>query len=138
MVQGLPHDRRAAGCYARKLELETVVPGVLDRQQFLDLLQRFMVFEEDPDSGALRKIIAGYHQFHAVNAAVRASGMTGSSVLREDAGSGYAAGHRGHAGEARNRFLDPVWIRLVEMNHRHIGSKVGSDSRGAGACPTAK
>ncbi|MDZ4755660.1 MAG: type I restriction endonuclease [Phycisphaerae bacterium] len=28
------------------------------------------VFEEDPDTGALHKIIAGYHQFHAVNVAV--------------------------------------------------------------------
>jgi type I restriction enzyme, R subunit len=61
------------------LELEVVVRGVFDRQRFLDLLQHFIVFEEDADSGALHKIIAGYHQFHAVNAAVeetiRASGM---------------------------------------------------------------
>jgi type I restriction enzyme R subunit len=62
------------------LELEVLVRGVFERQRFLDLLQHFIVFEEDPDSGALHKIIAGYHQFHAVNAAVeetvRASGMT--------------------------------------------------------------
>ncbi len=61
------------------LELEVLVRGVFERQRFLDLLQHFIVFEEDPDSGALHKIIAGYHQFHAVNAAVeetvRASGM---------------------------------------------------------------
>ena len=53
------------------LELEVLVRGVFERQRFLDLLQHFIVFEEDPDSGALHKIIAGYHQFHAVNAAVR-------------------------------------------------------------------
>ena len=52
------------------LELEVLVRGVFERQRFLDLLQHFIVFEEDPDSGALHKIIAGYHQFHAVNAAV--------------------------------------------------------------------
>ena len=61
------------------LELEVLVRGVFEPQRFLDLLQHFIVFEEDPDSGALHKIIAGYHQFHAVNAAVeetvRASGM---------------------------------------------------------------
>ena len=60
------------------LELEVLVRGVFERQRFLDLLQHFIVFEEDPDTGALHKIIAGYHQFHAVNAAVeetvRASG----------------------------------------------------------------
>lgn len=52
------------------LELEVLVRGVFARQRFLDLLHHFIVFEEDPDSGALHKIIAGYHQFHAVNAAV--------------------------------------------------------------------
>jgi len=56
-----------------------MVRGVFEKQRFLDLLQHFIVFEEDSDSGAIHKIIAGYHQFHAVNAAVdetvRASGM---------------------------------------------------------------
>ncbi len=64
---------------ATALELETLIRGVFEPQRFLDLLQHFIVFEEDPDSGALHKIIAGYHQFHAVNAAVqetvRASGL---------------------------------------------------------------
>jgi type I restriction enzyme R subunit len=82
------------------LELEVLVRGVFERQRFLDLLQHFIVFEEDPDSGALHKIIAGYHQFHAVNAAVeetvRASGMTpglaGGRVVQESpAPTGWAA-----------------------------------------------
>jgi len=64
---------------ATALELETLIRGVFAPQRFLDLLQHFIVFEEDPDSGALHKIIAGYHQCHAVNAAVqetvRASGL---------------------------------------------------------------
>jgi type I restriction enzyme R subunit len=64
---------------ATELELETLICGVFEPQRFLDLLQHFIVFEEDPDSGELHKIIAGYHQFHAVNAAVqetvRASGL---------------------------------------------------------------
>ena len=73
------------------LELEVLVRGVFERQRFLDLLQHFIVFEEDPDSGALHKIIAGYHQFHAVNAAVeetvRASGMSEETpVVREEGG----------------------------------------------------
>ena len=61
------------------LELDVLLRGVFERGRLLDLLHHFIVFEEDPDSGALHKIIAGYHQFHAVNAAmeetVRASGM---------------------------------------------------------------
>jgi len=55
------------------------VRGVFERQRFLDLLHHFIVFEEDPDSDALHKIIAGYHQFHAVNAAVAKYGAVAGS-----------------------------------------------------------
>ena len=89
------------------LELEVLIKGVFERQRFLDLLQHFIVFEEDPDSGALDKIIAGYHQFHAVNAAVeetvRASGM----VVREEPGT-YWAG-RMHGGRPGDRRAGVVW-----------------------------
>lgn len=61
------------------LELEILIRGVFEKRRFLDLLQHYIVFEEDTESERLNKIIAGYHQFHAVNAAVeetvRASGM---------------------------------------------------------------
>ncbi len=93
------------------LELEVLVRGVFDRQRFLDLLQHFIVFEEDADTGALHKIIAGYHQFHAVNAAVeetvRASGMNDANVLREDPGR-YWVG-RMHGGKPGDRRAGVVW-----------------------------
>ena len=94
------------------LELEVLVRGVFERQRFLDLLHHFIVFEEDPDSGALHKIIAGYHQFHAVNAAVeetvRASGMSETgSVLREEAGTYWAGRQRG--GKPGDRRAGVVW-----------------------------
>ena len=61
------------------LELEVLIRGVFEKQRLLDLLQHFIVFDEDPETGKVQKIIAGYHQFHAVNIAVaetvRASGM---------------------------------------------------------------
>ncbi len=44
------------------LELEVLIRGVFERQRFLDLLVHFIVFEEDPDTVTLHKIIAGYHQ----------------------------------------------------------------------------
>jgi type I restriction enzyme R subunit len=98
------------------LELEVLVRGVFERQRFLDLLQHFIVFDEDPDSGALHKIIAGYHQFHAVNAAVeetlRAS-LTShdfadkSATLSESAGT-YWAG-RMHGGKPGDRRAGVVW-----------------------------
>jgi len=54
------------------LELEVLIRGVFQRERFLQLLHHFIVFEENPDTGAIHKIIAGYHQFHAVNVAVEA------------------------------------------------------------------
>jgi type I restriction enzyme, R subunit len=48
-------------------ELETLVRGVLAPQYLLDYLRFFVLFEDD---GALVKKVAGYHQFHAVRAAI--------------------------------------------------------------------
>jgi len=95
------------------LELEVLVRGVFERQRFLDLLQHFIAFEENPDTGAIHKIIAGYHQFHAVNAAieetVRASGMTvESSVLREEPPGRHWAGKM-HGGKPGDRRVGVVW-----------------------------
>ncbi|MDP2182052.1 MAG: type I restriction endonuclease, partial [Actinomycetota bacterium] len=59
------------------LELEVLIKGVFDKRRVLNLIQHFIVFE-DPGDGTLAKKMAGYHQFHAVNAAfketLRASG----------------------------------------------------------------
>jgi type I restriction enzyme R subunit len=49
-------------------ELETLIRGVLAPAQLLDYLRFFVLFEDD---GALVKKIAGYHQFHAVRAAIK-------------------------------------------------------------------
>jgi len=93
------------------LELETLIRGVFERQRFLDLLQHFIVFEEDADTGALHKIIAGYHQFHAVNAAVeetvRASGIHVAGAVRDEHGR-YWAG-RMHGGTPGDRRAGVVW-----------------------------
>lgn len=52
-------------------ELETVLKGVFDRRRFLDLLKDFIVFG---DTGSdVVKIVAGYHQFHAVQRAVEST-----------------------------------------------------------------
>jgi type I restriction enzyme R subunit len=48
-------------------ELQTLVRGVLAPQYLLDYLRYFVLFEDD---GNLVKKIAGYHQFHAVRAAI--------------------------------------------------------------------
>ncbi|MBK8529714.1 MAG: type I restriction endonuclease subunit R [Rubrivivax sp.] len=48
-------------------ELQTLVRGVLAPAYLLDYLRYFVLFEDD---GHLVKKIAGYHQFHAVRAAI--------------------------------------------------------------------
>ena len=50
-------------------ELQVMIEGVFDKRRLLDLLAHFLVFEDD-GSGQLAKKMAGYHQFHAVNAAI--------------------------------------------------------------------
>ena len=94
------------------LELEVLVRGVFEQQRFLDLLHHFIVFEEDPDSGALHKIIAGYHQLHAVNAAVeetvRASGMSADNALYDEPQGRHWAGKM-HGGRPGDRRAGVVW-----------------------------
>jgi type I restriction enzyme R subunit len=48
-------------------ELETLIRGVLAPAYLLDYLRFFVLFDDD---GTLVKKIAGYHQFHAVRAAI--------------------------------------------------------------------
>ena len=52
-------------------QLEVLIRGVFDKRRLLDLVQHFVVFEDD-GAGAIKKL-AGYHQFHAVGRAVTAT-----------------------------------------------------------------
>ncbi|WP_454831682.1 type I restriction endonuclease subunit R [Pseudoxanthomonas wuyuanensis] len=54
-------------------EMATLIEGVFEQERFLDLLHHFTVFGET--GSGLVKIVAGYHQFHAVKKAL-------SSTLR--------------------------------------------------------
>lgn len=48
-------------------ELQTLVRGLLDPKLLLDYLRYFVLYEDD---GQLVKKVAGYHQYHAVRAAI--------------------------------------------------------------------
>ncbi|ATG75726.1 DEAD/DEAH box helicase [Zobellella denitrificans] len=52
-------------------ELETLVRGFFEPALFLDYVRHFVLFEQDADQ--IIKKIAGYHQFHAVREAVKAT-----------------------------------------------------------------
>jgi type I restriction enzyme, R subunit len=73
-------------------ELETLIRGVLSPPYLLDFLRFFVLFEDD---GTLVKKIAGYHQFHAVRAAInqvvvasRPGGTQKGGVVWHTQGSG--------------------------------------------------
>jgi type I restriction enzyme R subunit len=53
------------------LDLFVLIKGVFERRRFLDLLQNFIVFEEQGTQ--IAKKMAAYHQFHAVNKALEAT-----------------------------------------------------------------
>ncbi len=68
------------------LELETLVRGVFAKDRLLKILRHFIAFEADTDSDRIHKILAGYHQYHAVQqavkATVKASSPAGGSAVR--------------------------------------------------------
>ncbi len=93
------------------LELEVLVRGAFEHRRLLDMLQHFVAFEDDPDRGTVNKLLAGYHQFHAVSVAVeetvRASGMRQAAIAREDAGTFWTG--QMHGGQPGDRRAGVVW-----------------------------
>ncbi len=86
-------------------QLQVMLEGVCAPGRFLSLVRDFTVFEDD-GSGALAKKMAGYHQFHAVEAAV-AETLRAADRLKEEAGrqeSGRKAG-----GAPGDRRIGVVW-----------------------------
>jgi type I restriction enzyme R subunit len=99
----------------QKPELQVVLEGVFERRRFLDLIRHFIVFEDSAAAGGgggkLVKKMAGYHQFHAVNAAVeetlRAAQSTAADQVAEPPGR-YEARKRS-GGEAGDRRVGVIW-----------------------------
>jgi len=56
-----------------KLDLEVLIRGVFEPARFLAIVRDFILFEDDPDSDQVFKILAGYHQFHAARKAIAAT-----------------------------------------------------------------
>ncbi len=92
-------------------ELEVVIEGVFERRRFLELVRSCIVFE-DSGGGKLAKIMAGYHQFHAVNVALeetlRASRIAETGPTREEVTGRYETG-RQPGGKPGDRRIGVVW-----------------------------
>jgi type I restriction enzyme R subunit len=92
---------------ATALELETLVRGVFEKRRFLDLVRNFIAFEEDADRGTVHKLIAGYHQFFAVKAAVDETIRATRSAVKEVPGQYWAGKMEG--GKEGDRRVGVVW-----------------------------
>ncbi len=91
-------------------QLQVMLAGACQPRRLLALVRDFIVFEDD-GSGAPIKKMAGYHQFHAVEAAVaetlRAAEMQQAAALREDTGR-YESGQK-PGGDPGDRRIGVVW-----------------------------
>ncbi len=102
-------------------ELQVLIEGVFEPRRFLDLIRDFIVFD-DGGGGMVVKRVAGYHQFHAVRAAVRETlraakpgpakpgtvAQTESVAADFERHGGYEAGRRA-GGRAGDRRIGIVW-----------------------------
>lgn len=88
-------------------QLQVLLEGVFEPRRFLDLLQYFIVFE-DSGAGTPTKKMAGYHQFHAVNAAIEETLRATRIRLPAEAPGRYEA-HRAPGGEPGDRRVGVVW-----------------------------
>jgi type I restriction enzyme R subunit len=104
-------------------ELETVLKGVFEKRRFLDLLKDFLVFGDA--EGKLIKILAGYHQFHAVRHAVQrtlaassAEGDRKVGVIWHTQGSGKSLLMAFYAGQIvkHPEMQNPTLVVLTDRN----------------------
>ena len=104
-------------------ELETAIEGVFEKTRFLTLISDFTVFE-DTGSGIV-KILAGYHQFHAVRHAVECTiaatspnGDRRIGVIWHTQGSGKSLLMAFYAGQiiAHPAMENPTVVVLTDRN----------------------
>ena len=81
-------------------EIQVVVERLACKQHFLALIRDFIVFEDN--SSKIVKKMAGYHQFHAVQAAV-------AETLRAAALAQAASAGARHGGKKGDRRIGVVW-----------------------------
>jgi len=88
-------------------DLQVLLEGVFEHRRFLDLIRHFVVFE-DTGAGALTKKIAGYHQFHAVNVALRETLRAAAAHATSDLAGRYESGQQ-PGGDPGDQRVGVVW-----------------------------
>jgi type I restriction enzyme R subunit len=88
-------------------QLQVVLEGVFERRRFLDLVRHFIAFD-DWGGGRIVKIVAGYHQYHAVNAAIEETLRASVADWQAERQGRYAAGHQ-PGGDVGDHRVGVVW-----------------------------
>jgi len=104
-------------------QLEVLIKGIFQQDRFLDIIKHFVLFQSDGND--VIKILAGYHQYHAVNKAVestqRATLETGDrriGVIWHTQGSGKSLSMVFYAGKlVINKELEnPTIVVITDRN----------------------
>ena len=112
-------------------QLETLIKGMLNKQTLLDLVQNFIIFEqnkkEDPKTGITSietvKKLAAYHQYYAVNKAVSSvlsasaeQGNRKGGVVWHTQGSGKSLSMVFATGKLVRRLNNPTVLVITDRN----------------------
>jgi len=102
-------------------QLETMIKGMFEKNRFLDIIKNFILFQDDGSS--ITKIIAGYHQYHAVNKAVENTHTALAQksdrrigIVWHTQGSGKSLTMVFYAAKAVQTFGNPTIIVLTDRN----------------------
>ena len=104
-------------------QLEVLIKGMFERERFLDIIKHFVLFQSDGIDTV--KILAGYHQYHAVNKAVdsteRATMETGDrriGVVWHTQGSGKSLSMVFYAGKLviNEELENPTLVIITDRN----------------------
>lgn len=112
-------------------QLETLIKGMLNRPTLLDLVRNFIVFEktkkEDPKTGIItvetEKKLAAYHQYHAVNEALKSTlqaasekGSRKGGVVWHTQGSGKSLSMVFYTGKLVQSLNNPTVVVITDRN----------------------
>lgn len=102
-------------------QLEVLIKGMFRKDLFLDIIKHFVLFQTDGSN--IYKILAGYHQYHAVNKAVlsteRAADENGDrrvGVIWHTQGSGKSLSMVFYAGKLVLTMDNPTIIVVTDRN----------------------
>jgi type I restriction enzyme R subunit len=102
-------------------QLEVLIKGVFTKENFLDIIEHFIVFEVEEEK--ITKKIAGYHQYHATNKAIKRTleatseeGDRRCGVVWHTQGSGKSLTMVFYAGKLIQTLNNPTLVVLTDRN----------------------